>query len=114
MAMAQVDMLVGDIYGDRDYSAIGLSASTIASSFGKVLLWLVHVLHVCWFMYHDSSYCISHICRRWQCVQRFAVKATVDSFRFAIEVRDHLIAASCRAAAVVSCIATHSQIGKFD
>ena len=37
MAVAQVDMLVGDIYGDRDYSAIGLSASTIASSFGKVL-----------------------------------------------------------------------------
>lgn len=33
----QVDMLVGDIYGDRDYSAIGLSASTIASSFGKVV-----------------------------------------------------------------------------
>lgn len=31
-------MLVGDIYGDRDYSAIGLSASTIASSFGKVSL----------------------------------------------------------------------------
>ncbi len=33
----QVDMLVGDIYGDRDYSSIGLSASTIASSFGKVI-----------------------------------------------------------------------------
>ena len=33
----QVDMLVGDIYGDRDYSSIGLSASTIASSFGKVV-----------------------------------------------------------------------------
>ena len=32
----KVDMLVGDIYGkDRDYSAIGLAASTIASSFGK-------------------------------------------------------------------------------
>ena len=32
----RVDMLVGDIYGkDRDYSAIGLAASTIASSFGK-------------------------------------------------------------------------------
>jgi type II pantothenate kinase len=30
-------MLVGDIYGDRDYSSIGLSASTIASSFGKVI-----------------------------------------------------------------------------
>ena len=30
-------MLVGDIYGDRDYSAIGLSADIIASSFGKVL-----------------------------------------------------------------------------
>jgi pantothenate kinase len=37
MSAAQVDMLVGDIYGDRDYSAIGLSASTIASSFGKVV-----------------------------------------------------------------------------
>ncbi|CAL8471142.1 g10684 [Coccomyxa elongata] len=34
---SKVDMLVGDIYGDRDYSAIGLSASTIASSFGKVV-----------------------------------------------------------------------------
>ena len=33
----QVDMLVGDIYGNRDYSNIGLSASTIASSFGKVV-----------------------------------------------------------------------------
>jgi hypothetical protein len=33
----QVDMLVGDIYGGRDYSAIGLSASTIACSFGKVV-----------------------------------------------------------------------------
>ena len=34
---SQVDMLVGDIYGERDYSAIGLSATTIASSFGKVV-----------------------------------------------------------------------------
>ena len=33
----QVDMLVGDIYGGRDYNAIGLSATTIASSFGKVV-----------------------------------------------------------------------------
>ena len=33
----QVDMLVGDIYGGRDYSTIGLSATTIASSFGKVI-----------------------------------------------------------------------------
>jgi pantothenate kinase len=33
----QVDMLVGDIYGGRDYPAIGLSASTIACSFGKVV-----------------------------------------------------------------------------
>ncbi|KAL5701515.1 pantothenate kinase [Ranunculus cassubicifolius] len=31
-----VDMLVGDIYG-RDYAKIGLSASTTASSFGKVI-----------------------------------------------------------------------------
>jgi hypothetical protein len=30
-------MLVGDIYGGRDYSSIGLSATTIASSFGKVV-----------------------------------------------------------------------------
>lgn len=29
-------MLVGDIYGGRDYTQIGLSADTIASSFGKV------------------------------------------------------------------------------
>ena len=35
--LVQVDMLVGDIYGDRDYSSIGLSASTIASSFGRVV-----------------------------------------------------------------------------
>ncbi|KAK9799347.1 hypothetical protein WJX73_008823 [Symbiochloris irregularis] len=34
---SKVDMLVGDIYGNRDYSSIGLSASTIASSFGKVV-----------------------------------------------------------------------------
>lgn len=32
---AQVDMLVGDIYG-TDYNKIGLSSTTIASSFGKV------------------------------------------------------------------------------
>lgn len=31
-----VDLLVGDIYG-QDYTKIGLSASTIASSFGKLL-----------------------------------------------------------------------------
>ena len=37
MAFSQVDMLVGDIYGGRDYSTIGLSATTIASSFGKVI-----------------------------------------------------------------------------
>lgn len=30
-------MLVGDIYGGRDYTGIGLSANTIASSFGKVI-----------------------------------------------------------------------------
>lgn len=34
---ASVDMLVGDIYGGRDYASIGLSANTIASSFGKVV-----------------------------------------------------------------------------
>ena len=34
---AQVDMLVGDIYGNRDYTNIGLSAGTIASSFGRVV-----------------------------------------------------------------------------
>ncbi|WOL02923.1 pantothenate kinase 2 [Canna indica] len=32
---SNVDMLVGDIYGGMDYSKFGLSASTIASSFGK-------------------------------------------------------------------------------
>lgn len=32
----KVDLLVGDIYG-QDYSKIGLSANTIASSFGKLL-----------------------------------------------------------------------------
>jgi pantothenate kinase len=30
-------MLVGDIYGGRDYASVGLSASTIACSFGKVV-----------------------------------------------------------------------------
>ncbi|KAJ4752782.1 hypothetical protein LUZ62_045483 [Rhynchospora pubera] len=34
---SQLDMLVGDIYGGLDYSKIGLSASTIASSFGKTI-----------------------------------------------------------------------------
>ncbi|KAL5723803.1 pantothenate kinase [Ranunculus cassubicifolius] len=33
----ELDMLVGDIYGGMDYSKIGLSASTIASSFGKTI-----------------------------------------------------------------------------
>ncbi|XP_047046390.1 pantothenate kinase 2 [Lolium rigidum] len=32
-----IDMLVGDIYGGLDYSKIGLSASTIASSFEKTI-----------------------------------------------------------------------------
>ncbi|GLT36571.1 hypothetical protein SLA2020_109400 [Shorea laevis] len=32
-----IDMLVGDIYGGMDYSKIGLSATTIASSFGKAI-----------------------------------------------------------------------------
>ncbi|XP_043813392.1 pantothenate kinase 2 isoform X5 [Manihot esculenta] len=32
-----IDMLVGDIYGGMDYGKIGLSASTIASSFGKAI-----------------------------------------------------------------------------
>ncbi|KAJ4973426.1 hypothetical protein NE237_006600 [Protea cynaroides] len=34
---SKIDMLVGDIYGGLDYSKIGLSASTIASSFGKAI-----------------------------------------------------------------------------
>ncbi|GIL89536.1 hypothetical protein Vretifemale_17363 [Volvox reticuliferus] len=34
---SSIDMLVGDIYGGRDYASIGLSANTIASSFGKVV-----------------------------------------------------------------------------
>lgn len=33
-----VDMLVGDIYGGSDYTAVGLAATTIASSFGKVVM----------------------------------------------------------------------------
>ncbi|XP_050206824.1 pantothenate kinase 1 isoform X2 [Mercurialis annua] len=32
-----IDMLVGDIYGGTDYSKFGLSSTTIASSFGKVI-----------------------------------------------------------------------------
>jgi|TARA_B100001142_G_scaffold323345_1_gene373213 bifunctional damage-control phosphatase, subfamily II, fusion protein len=34
---SKVDMLVGDIYGGRDYLKVGLSSSTIASSFGRVV-----------------------------------------------------------------------------
>ncbi|BFI31343.1 type II pantothenate kinase [Marchantia polymorpha subsp. ruderalis] len=34
---SNIDMLVGDIYGGLDYSKIGLSSTTIASSFGKVI-----------------------------------------------------------------------------
>ena len=33
---SKIDMLVGDIYGGSDYEAVGLSADTIASSFGKI------------------------------------------------------------------------------
>ncbi|KAK6123075.1 hypothetical protein DH2020_043178 [Rehmannia glutinosa] len=32
-----IDMLVGDIYGGTDYSKIGLTSTTIASSFGKAV-----------------------------------------------------------------------------
>ena len=32
-----MDMLVGDIYSGQDYSKIGLSTSTIASSYGKAI-----------------------------------------------------------------------------
>ncbi|KAF5443145.1 hypothetical protein F2P56_035729 [Juglans regia] len=32
-----IDMLVGDIYGGMDYSKVGLSSTTIASSFGKAI-----------------------------------------------------------------------------
>lgn len=35
---AGVDMLVGDIYGGGDYALFGLSATTIASSFGRVVM----------------------------------------------------------------------------
>ena len=35
---SSVDMLVGDIYGGLDYEKIGLEATTIASSFGKILM----------------------------------------------------------------------------
>eukprot|EP00696_Hemimastix_kukwesjijk_P011488 gnl/Hemi2/24420_TR8210_c0_g1_i1.p1 gnl/Hemi2/24420_TR8210_c0_g1~~gnl/Hemi2/24420_TR8210_c0_g1_i1.p1 ORF type:complete len:374 (-),score=134.79 gnl/Hemi2/24420_TR8210_c0_g1_i1:117-1238(-) len=34
----QADMLVGDIYGDHDYSSIGLSKDIIASCFGKLVM----------------------------------------------------------------------------
>lgn len=34
---SSVDMLVGDIYGGLDYEKIGLEATTIASSFGKIM-----------------------------------------------------------------------------
>ena len=43
---ANTDMLVGDIYGGVDYSrALGLSATTIASSFGKVVMDIDKELH---------------------------------------------------------------------
>ncbi|KAL9360730.1 hypothetical protein Peur_048853 [Populus x canadensis] len=32
-----VDTVTGDIYGGKDYSKIGLSSTTIASSFGKAI-----------------------------------------------------------------------------
>ncbi|KAL9664102.1 hypothetical protein QQ045_019499 [Rhodiola kirilowii] len=32
-----IDMLVGDIYGGTDYAKVGLTSTTIASSFGKVI-----------------------------------------------------------------------------
>uniref|UniRef100_A0A7N0U240 pantothenate kinase n=1 Tax=Kalanchoe fedtschenkoi TaxID=63787 RepID=A0A7N0U240_KALFE len=32
-----IDMLVGDIYGGTDYAKVGLTSTTIASSFGKVV-----------------------------------------------------------------------------
>ncbi|CAN0892988.1 Pantothenate kinase 1 [Linum grandiflorum] len=32
-----IDMLVGDIYGGMDYSKVGLTSTTIASSFGKAI-----------------------------------------------------------------------------
>uniref|UniRef100_A0A7S0XBW9 pantothenate kinase n=1 Tax=Mantoniella antarctica TaxID=81844 RepID=A0A7S0XBW9_9CHLO len=35
---SKVDMLVGDIYGGRDYADVGLSSGTIASSFGRVVM----------------------------------------------------------------------------
>ena len=35
---SKVDMLVGDIYGGRDYAKVGLSSTTIASSFGRVVM----------------------------------------------------------------------------
>ena len=35
---SKVDMLVGDIYGGRDYEKVGLSSSTIVSSFGQVVM----------------------------------------------------------------------------
>ena len=34
----EVDVLVGDIYGGRDYQNMGLSSETIASSFGRVVM----------------------------------------------------------------------------
>jgi len=34
----KVDMMVGDIYGGRAYETAGLSADTIASSFGKIVM----------------------------------------------------------------------------
>ncbi|GFH27130.1 DUF89 domain-containing protein, partial [Haematococcus lacustris] len=54
---SQVDMLVGDIYGGRDYSNIGLSASTIASSFGKVIS-----QHKTLAEYHPADLCMA-LCR---------------------------------------------------
>lgn len=62
----KVDMLVGDIYGGRDYSNIGLSSNTIASSFGRVVMDGGSLLHynkadITLSLLRMISYNISHI-----------------------------------------------------
>jgi len=70
-------MLVGDIYGDRDYSAIGLSASTIASSFGKVSLPLSVCAGQLWLSGQPGQYFgplnAGQACaQRWRCKEHNA------------------------------------------
>ena len=73
-------MLVGDIYGDRDYSSIGLSATTIASSFGKVVSQVDKLLSIWALMVTQSGQCMLKSwrasCYSWKWYRPKAQRAT--------------------------------------